>query len=187
MDYPQITPPGYRPWSEVPARRPYYDAPLPVMPEKSDSVTLGQLLRPVRRSPKTLVLFALGGLLLGLAVAIPQKPVYQARALVEIRDFNDNYLNMRDVNPGLFDHAMEPYIQTQMRLLQSDSLLERVAARLHLAPDTRADQPGGLERLLRQVHLWCLPSPAGTSSSSLPRRAALRPHRGRHPHRGGPL
>ena len=72
--------------------------------------------------------------LIGLAAAFTQKPIYQAKALIEIQGINENFLNRREIDPTVEGGAVEfqPYIQTQIKILQTDSLLGRVAARLHL-------------------------------------------------------
>ena len=35
----------------------------------------------------------------GLAVALTQKPVYQAKALIEVQGINENFLNRREIDP----------------------------------------------------------------------------------------
>src|ERR1035441_248693 len=71
---------------------------------------------------------------IGLAVALTQKPVYQAKALIEIQGIKENFLNPREINPTVEGGLVEfqPYIQTQIKILQTDRLLGRVADRLHL-------------------------------------------------------
>ena len=71
---------------------------------------------------------------MALAVAFTQKPVYQAKALIEIQGINENFLNRREIDPTVEGGTVEfqPYIQTQIKILQTDRLLGRVADRLHL-------------------------------------------------------
>jgi capsular exopolysaccharide synthesis family protein len=71
---------------------------------------------------------------IGLAVAFAQEPVYQAKALIEIQGVNENFLNRREVDPSAEGGAVEfePYIQTQIKILQTERLLGRVADRLRL-------------------------------------------------------
>lgn len=62
-----------------------------------------------------------------------QPRVYQARALVEVLTLNENFLNLRNVYPAVsskLDSGL--YVQTQVELLQQDSLFEQVARKLHL-------------------------------------------------------
>jgi capsular exopolysaccharide synthesis family protein len=88
-----------------------------------------------RRHKVALILIAFLGLLTSFLLTLPQKPVYQAHASLEIRDLNQNFLNMRDVNPTTDDpgpSAAESDIETQVKILQSDSVLEGVIAKLDL-------------------------------------------------------
>jgi polysaccharide biosynthesis transport protein len=53
----------------------------------------------LRRGGGTLALIAFLGLLFSLLLTLPQTPLYQARASLEIQSFNENLLNMRNVSP----------------------------------------------------------------------------------------
>ena len=74
---------------------------------------------------------ALAGGILGYLSTLPQTPVFQARVSLEIQAVNENFLNMRDVNPNTGTYTPESDIQTQVRILQSPSLLDRVADKLN--------------------------------------------------------
>lgn len=174
MDYPQLIPSASRPWADLTPRR-YSEPASSVQADKGDTISLGQLLQPLRRYRGTILLCALGGGLLAVLAAIPQKPVYEARAELEIQDYNDNFLNMRDMDPSSRDHATDTYLQTQMRLLQGDALLEKVADRLHLQPPA-AEGPGVFTRLLRTVHLLPQPRPGKQAFlRDIARRLTIRP------------
>jgi capsular exopolysaccharide synthesis family protein len=83
----------------------------------------------------TLVLIACLGLLAGVLLTLPQTPVYQARTTLEIQDLNENFLNMRDVNPNATAGAAQPSesgLETQIDLLQSESVIRPVIADLDL-------------------------------------------------------
>jgi capsular exopolysaccharide synthesis family protein len=89
----------------------------------------------LRRRKGTLVLIAFLGALAGFLLTLPQTPVYQARLSLEIQSVNENFLNMRDVNPtesGSSSYYPEYDIQTQVRIIQSRSLIERVIKKLDL-------------------------------------------------------
>ena len=94
------------------------------------------------------------GAVAGLAVAYSQRPVYQAKALIEVQGENENFLNRRELDPNASEGGimLEPYIQTQVKLLQTDRLLGRVADKLNL--DTLAEfhpKPGLLAKLKAKV------------------------------------
>lgn len=78
---------------------------------------------------KTLLLFALTGLVAAVVVGLVQTPRYRARTSLEIQNFNDNFLDLNSVDPTVsgIDLPLGPsYLQTQVVMLQSETLLERV-------------------------------------------------------------
>jgi capsular exopolysaccharide synthesis family protein len=87
----------------------------------------------------TAVLMAFLGALAGVLISLPQTPVYQARATIEIQDLNDDFLNMKQVNPvsdsGNMTASLD--IQTQIKVLQSGTLAERVQNKLKVTKPTQ--------------------------------------------------
>jgi uncharacterized protein involved in exopolysaccharide biosynthesis/Mrp family chromosome partitioning ATPase len=84
----------------------------------------------------TLAVACFLGLLFSLLFTLPQTPVYRARASLEIQNLNENFLNLRDVSPTTNEGSSslaEYDLQTQVKILQSDSVLERVIVKLNLA------------------------------------------------------
>jgi capsular exopolysaccharide synthesis family protein len=83
----------------------------------------------------------LGGLL-GYAIVLPQVRVYQARTTIEVAGINESFLNIRQSEPvsapGTGTDATD--IQTQITILKSDSLRDRVLAKL----GTPAPEPATL-------------------------------------------
>ncbi len=80
-----------------------------------------------------MILIAVVGAVLGYFVTLPQTPIYQVRTSLEIVGLNQNFLNMKESNPlneggGSVDAGD---IQTQIKILQSESLIERVMTKLH--------------------------------------------------------
>jgi polysaccharide biosynthesis transport protein len=71
--------------------------------------------------------FCLLGLLLALSYSFFQTPVYRARTSIAIQDLNENFLNLKEdptaINPT---GPAESYFQTQVQILQSETLLQRV-------------------------------------------------------------
>ncbi|MEI9812395.1 MAG: Wzz/FepE/Etk N-terminal domain-containing protein [Acidobacteriota bacterium] len=89
--------------------------------------------RILNRRKGTLILIAVVGAVLGYFVTLPQTPIYQVRTSLEIVGLNQNFLNMKESNPlneggGSVDAGD---IQTQIKILQSESLIERVMTKLH--------------------------------------------------------
>ena len=106
--------------------------------------------RILRRRKGTLILIAFLGGLAGLLYTLPQTPVYQARTSLEIQTLNQDFLNIRQVSqvsePNTWDTLTD--IQTQIRILQSDSLVERVIAKLNLS------KPSDLKQATDRVSAW---------------------------------
>ena len=122
--------------ANLPARTPYLDVPPPVVLNGEAPPLLLEYWCMLRRRKGTLVLMACLGLLAGVLLTLPQTPVYQARTSIEIQNLNQNFLNMRDVNTTTDEEAAQPSgfdLQTQISILQSESVLKQVIAGLDLS------------------------------------------------------
>jgi polysaccharide biosynthesis transport protein len=110
--------------------------PLGIPPLSEDNRPHGMLLtywQFLRRWKWVLLLSTAAGGLLGLMAAMMQPPLYQARATMEIQGFNDTFLNIKQFLPiNENDASGNTYgdIQTQIKVLQSDTVVNRVAAQL---------------------------------------------------------
>ena len=116
------------------ALRPQYVdvPPSPVIEEPGPGLLL-EYFDIVRRHKGTLILIAFLGLLAAFLLTLPQTPIYQARASLEIQNLNEDFLNMREMNPtasGSGSYPPQYDLQTQAKILQSESVLERVIAKL---------------------------------------------------------
>src|SRR6476646_7364233 len=126
------------------AQQGYYYVPRmgyePGPPTDSDSLNfMIQGWRTIRRNQGKLLLFALAGALLAAIITMQLTPIYQARATIEIQGLNDNFLGMKSAYPTLDlpDYSADGVVQTQVQLLHSRSLLNRVLPKL-LAPAMQA-------------------------------------------------
>ena len=92
----------------------------------------------LRRHKGAILLFALCGLIVGALITLRQTPVYEAHTSIEIQDLNLDFLGTRVPNPGGDDGSFSALsdIPTQIRLLQSASLAERVMAKLATSKPT---------------------------------------------------
>src|SRR5439155_4197881 len=68
----------------------------------------------------------------GVLLSIWQSPVYRARTALEIQNINEDFLNIKQVNPVSegYSSTVLTEIATQVRLLQSESLIKRVLTKL---------------------------------------------------------
>jgi succinoglycan biosynthesis transport protein ExoP len=84
--------------------------------------------RVLLRHKGKLCLFCLAGIALGILVGIPFAPVYRVSAALEVLSLNQDFMNMKQTSPVVTDS--ESYEtseeETQVKLLQSDALLDRV-------------------------------------------------------------
>ena len=118
---------------------PLYGGEASVRPLASEAtappfVTFGEMFGALLRRKWLLLGLVTGCTAIGLAIAYSQPAVYQAKSLIEIQGVNENFLNRREIDPtsSMGGVMLEPYIQTQVKLLQTDRLLGRVADKLEL-------------------------------------------------------
>jgi succinoglycan biosynthesis transport protein ExoP len=131
------------------------------------------------RQRKMLLLGTLAGLIAAVLIGAVETPIYRARTSLEIQDFNDNFLDLKNVDPTVTKEDYPTgtsYFETQVKLLQSESLLERVIEKLKLPDATKsrslvrrmlglAKRPHPLdnEELVRQVENNLIVRPAGNT------------------------
>lgn len=109
-----------------------------------DYMSFEGVLSVLWRQRKAVTLSLAAGLAVAGMLYAVQTKMYQARTTLEVQLPNDDYLNHRQLNPiqepGML--MIEPYLQTQLRLLQNDSLVLKTAAGLGLQqnPEFQATQ-----------------------------------------------
>ena len=122
----------YRATALPPGYVPGYPVPPGQSGEGEEGPGLLEYWRLLRRRKGTVCLIAAIGLILAILITLPMTPIYTARAAIEIQETNQNFLNMRDVQQFSSDSGgwmLMTDIQTHIRILQSMSLLERVAGK----------------------------------------------------------
>lgn len=89
--------------------------------------------RHLRNNRWLLLTSTLIGAVLGAGLALSGGKVYRSSVLLEIQGLNDNFLNIKDVTPVTDSSSTVSLddIQTQIKILQSKSLLERVYKRVN--------------------------------------------------------
>ena len=99
------------------------EAPLPPEPSRS---MLSDYLRTFNRHRLAVGLCALGGLTIALLAGLGAEPVYRTRTSLNVENLNGEFLNQKSINPtgGMGDGTSEENVQTQIKLLESDTLLE---------------------------------------------------------------
>ncbi len=113
-------------------------------------------LQTISRWRSAILLCALVGGVLSLLFNFDVLPVYQARTSLDIQSINSDFLNMRSV-AATGDSAAsstESYVQTQIKLLQSTTLLDRTVDHLKAEPHAAAlDRQDLVSKLKRSFHL----------------------------------
>jgi capsular exopolysaccharide synthesis family protein len=75
---------------------------------------------------------AVGCGLVGWSIALLQPPMYEARTSLEIQGPNENFLNLKDLDPASLSgpSAAETYVETQAHILQDEGFVEKVVTQL---------------------------------------------------------
>jgi polysaccharide biosynthesis transport protein len=113
--------------------------------QKRDASGMLEYWLMVRRHQIAVILVAVVGGLLGFFTTLSAPRMYQAHATMEIQGLNDNFLNMKELNPNETGSSYsDSDIQTQVRILQSTSLIRRVTAKMTPSPDAPLPSPDRL-------------------------------------------
>lgn len=120
--------------------------------------TFGDYVQALRQRKGLLLGLAVAGLVIGLAVVLPQPLTYPAAATLEIQGINENFMGLAQVDPqasgGIYS-ATQSNILTQVEILNSSSMRQRAAERLEreaiptLPP--RGSGMAGVFNVLRQA------------------------------------
>src|ERR1700736_5272403 len=116
----------------VRVRYPAYDTPADYVAGDAPGL-LVEYWNLIRRHKGAVLVLGLAGMLVAILITLPQTPIYQARTSLEIQGVNENFLNLKSMDPSsaLPDYSGDAYIQTQMKILQSNALLGRTVTALN--------------------------------------------------------
>ncbi len=117
--------------SNLPARYQYVEVP----PQEASEPETGGLIEYwhiLRRRKGTVLLVAILGTIAGVLFSLPQTPVYQAKATLEMLNINENLLNRQQLDSTTTQDYYDPQfnIKTQISILQSKTLADRVNEKL---------------------------------------------------------
>ena len=117
------------------------------MNEASQDSMLAEYLHVVLRQRWLIAGFGVAGLLLAILLQINTQSVYQARTSLEVQAVNGDFLDSRSVAPTAVLPS-DVVLQTQVKLLASESLADRVQEKLQHEPhDSEVSQNDLLSRL----------------------------------------
>ncbi len=96
--------------------------------DESGATNVFKYWQMIRRHKTRLCLLAFCGAVVGFLSGLPFKPVYRVTTSLEVLNLNEDFMNMKQSNPVTSnDDSMEvSEEETQVKLLQSDALTERV-------------------------------------------------------------
>ncbi len=108
-------------------------------------------LRALLRRRRLLLVCAAAGLVLGYLLTIPAEPRYVAHTSLDIQSLNENFMNMRAVDPtgASGTYSAESNLQTDIKLLQSEELLDRVSRKMKLESNAAVPAQDLWSRLLQ--------------------------------------
>ncbi len=132
-------------------------------PPEEAEITPADYLHTLWRRKWTVGAFLLAGVLAGGVIAYLSPRVYQGQTSIEVQDVNENFLNLKEIDPTATssNFGNDAYVQTQAQILGQDGLVEQVVKKLNL--DQRPDflpHPGLMDRMRRLLALPPAPSPA---------------------------
>ena len=147
----------YNPTSAAQMDRRLYEAPPPAPEEPvRNSNLLFEYLHTLLRFRWVIALCAVAGILGSFLFNLDAIPVYRARTSLDIQNLNSDFMNMHTLSPtgGTDSSSTETYVQTQIKLLQSDTLLDRTVARLEAEPHPKFIERDDLvSQFKRDLHL----------------------------------
>lgn len=121
-------------------------------PPESGSQGLLQYWGVLRRRRGAVVLFAALGVVAGVLLSLPQTPIYRAEAKLEIQGGSENVSSLGEINASPAGRYLSEFeIATQVEMLESRVLLEKVIDKLELEKRGEFAAPPGRLALWRQA------------------------------------
>jgi capsular exopolysaccharide synthesis family protein len=120
---------------DSPMKLPVTALPQIYRPEVSVESQAGSVLdycRMIRRRKLLLTGFALAGLAVAIGITLPQTPVYRVSTSLEIQQINNDVLNAKGSDVGASSTDALTDVQTQIKILQSETLIGRALESLKI-------------------------------------------------------
>ena len=123
-------------------------------PEEVSAPLFLEYYRTVLRHRRLILSLAAAGMLVGALLHLTTEPVYRTRTSLDIQTLNGDFMNQRNTDPTGTAYSGETNLQTQIKLLQSDTLMENVRARLTAEPHpATVERMDLLSRMQRLIHV----------------------------------
>jgi succinoglycan biosynthesis transport protein ExoP len=111
---------------------------------KRDYAGVLEYWQMIRRHRDAIIVATLLGGTIGFLLTLAAPRIYQTRTSLEIQGVNDEFLNMRNVTPTVGDGSsgdIDADIQTQVKILQSRLIVDRVRRKLETGKPPENLQP----------------------------------------------
>jgi len=104
-----------------------------------------EYLQVIKRNARSIALLAVAGICAGAAMTLLTHPLYRARTTLDIQQFDENILNMKSntESSAAASAPAEAYIQTEIKILQSDAMSRRAIAKLQTEQQPEPHGEGG--------------------------------------------
>ncbi len=124
-------------------------------PDEQRGSLFSDYIRTISRHRWPIAAFAFAGVILSFLLNLTALPYYRARTSLDIQSLNGEFLNQRSVSPtGEGGAPIEVNVQTQVKLLQSETLLQRTVDKLKAeAPPADLHSTDLASSLARDLHL----------------------------------
>lgn len=102
----------------------------------------------LRRHARGVIAILVACLVLGAVITFLMPPSYKAVTTLEILPVNGDFLNNKDIDPNMSGSNTDSYLETQTKLLTSDTVADRVADSLAPKATEYAHEPtGGMAKI----------------------------------------
>jgi succinoglycan biosynthesis transport protein ExoP len=127
-----------------------------ISPTRTSAGLLAEYHGLLGRHTRMIVVCTLIGALAGFLITVGKLSVYRARTSLDIQNLNGDFMNMKEIAPtagGDSSSSDDSYVQTQIKLLQSETLRQRTVKKMLSGPYpaslTRNDLLSQMEKDLR--------------------------------------
>ena len=112
-----------------------------------------EFMRVLYRRRVTLLSVTLAGVFIAALLSMAQPRLYRSVASLEVQGVNENFLNLRDIDPAATPNASsnDVYVKTQSEILQQDALIEQASDKLNLAERPEFQPHSGFWERLREA------------------------------------
>ena len=109
----------------------------------SDGRELAEYWQTLKQRKWTILLGSVLCGLVGFLIGLTETPMYRAATTVELQDFNERFLNISEVTATGTNYPFESHMATQIQVLTSNAMVERVVNKLQLdkRPEFAAPPP----------------------------------------------